>query len=504
MTPINIPVSLSRYMVNEAISGANFKQAVDIIKQYLKKNNIFVHDDMQNVSVDGTAYYGYYTFSVKNGTGAYFLWRMSNGVSEIDGIMFTKDGQKAYMDLTVGGRTKFDFGCDVNGVSLAKLLPFVADVLNRKIPMKEPQVRKWFKDNNLYESLTVPTGIFTINEAEDLDDIRRRINNLSTKIGEWRRKGKDVASLEQERDQLCQIRDELALQCRTNISVEAYGDIQEIEAQEEEFQMRATPEERFKDMEHYINMVLKGLQPSVLICGAPGVGKTYRVMQKVKASGRPYKVIKGKETPVAFYQDLFEFRHEGDILICDDADDVLTDETITNLIKAATDSSDERIVSYGTSKPPLMPMEQFECLPPEDQALCQVQEFKGGTIVFYPKSFTTEGSLIIITNRNAGQIDTAVRNRGLICDLAFTVEECLGLIKDIMPAIMPNKLSVEAKYKALSYLQALAEKKAKMEISIRSFTTVAKVYEDVDDDAQAERMIKEQMTLQSLRGGRKY
>ena len=503
MTPIKVQVDLSRYMVNEAVSNSNFAPAMETIKTYLKKNNVFTHDDMRDVTVGGTKYYGYYTFSIKNNTGAYFLWRMSDNSAEVTRVIFTKDGQKAYADLTVGGRTDFEFGCTVNGISLVKLLPFVVGVLNKKIAMNEKPVRKWFVNNNLYESLKQIEGS-PIYESDDINDIRRRINNLSTKIGEWRRKGKDVSELEAEREQLCRMRDEMALQISRGETVDVMGDMNEIEDQEDEFQRRATPEERFNDMEHYINMVLKGLQPSVLICGAPGVGKTYRVMQKVKASGRRYKVIKGKTTPLAFYMDLFEYHHDGDILVCDDADDVLTDETITNLIKAATDSSDERIVSYGTSKPPIMPMEQFEALSPEDQALCQLTEFHGGTIVFYPKSFETKGSMIIITNRSAGQIDTAVRNRGLVCDLAFTVEECLGLIKDIMPAIMPGKLSSEAKIKALEYLQALASAKSKMEISIRSFTTVAKVYEDVDDEGQAERMIREQMRLQSLRGGRKY
>ena len=501
MTQINVPVSLTRYMVNEAVSNANFSKAIGIIDSYLKKKNIFVHADIQDLSVEGTKYYGYYAFSIKNGTGAYFLWKMAGSSTEIDGIMFTSDGQRAYSDITLGGTTNFDFGCDVNGISLAKLLPFVVDVLNKKIPMKEKPVREWFSANNLYEDLIVNNALLL---EDELEDIKRRIGTLSVKISTGKKKGKDVSSFEKEREELQQRRDQLKLNCRTGVSISNDGDINEIAPQEEEFEERATPEERFADMEHYINMVIKGLQPSVLICGAPGVGKTYRVMKKVKASGLNYLVIKGKETAGAFYQDLFFYRHEDDIIICDDADDVLTDETITNLIKAATDSSDERIVSYGTSKPPAISADMFEQLPPEDQALCGEVEIRGGVIHTFPKSFEFEGKMIIITNRNAGQIDTAVRNRGLICDLAFTVEECLGLIKDIMPAIMPGKLSTDAKYKALKYLQNLADAKSKMEISIRSFTTVAKVYEDVDDEGQAERMIKEQMKLQSLRGGKRY
>lgn len=210
MTPIKVQVGLSRYMVNEAVSSASFAPAMETIKAYLKKNNIFTHDDMKDVSVEGTKYYGYYAFSVKNNTGVYFLWRMSNNAAEIDGLMFTKDGQKAYADLTIGGRTKFDFGCDVNGISLVKILPFVVDVLNKKLPMNEKPVRKWFADNNLYESLNSHNGVFVC-EAEDIEDVRRRINNLSTKIGEWKRKGKDVSELESEREQLCQMRDEMCI-----------------------------------------------------------------------------------------------------------------------------------------------------------------------------------------------------------------------------------------------------------------------------------------------------
>ena len=483
-------------MVTEAIANGSFQKATDLIKSYLKRHNLFVHDDMQDVSVEGVKYYGYYVFSVKNMTGAYFLWKMGGRSTELDGVMFTSDGAKAYNDLVMGGRTKFDFGCDVNGISLVKILPFVVDVLNKKTKMDEKQIRQWFTDNQLYESL---------NEAQDeLEEIRKRLQNLAVRISTGKKQGKDISRFEAERAELAKRRDELVLQVRTNVTVENPGDIGEVAAQEQEFEERATPEERFNDMEHYISMVLKGLQPSVLICGAPGLGKTYRVMQQVKAAGVNYKVIKGKETPVAFYIDLFHYKHEGDVLICDDADDVLTDDTITNLIKAATDSSDERIVSYGTSQPPLMSEAEFEMLPPEDQSLCDTRMSGGAAVHTYPKSFITEGSMIIITNKNAGQIDTAVRNRGLLCDLQFTVEECLGLIKDLMPHIMPTKLSIDAKYKALAYLTNLAEKKAKMDISIRSFTTAAKVYEDVDDDKQADRMIKEQMALQAARGGRRY
>ena len=32
-------------------------------------------------------------------------------------------------------------------------------------------------------------------------------------------------------------------------------------------------------------MVMQGIQPSLIICGAPGVGKTYKVKKQLKAGG---------------------------------------------------------------------------------------------------------------------------------------------------------------------------------------------------------------------------
>ena len=122
----------------------------------------------------------------------------------------------------------------------------------------------------------------------------------------------------------------------------------------------------------------------------------------------------------------------------------------------------------------------------------------------YPRHFTYNGGGIIITNFRAGQIDTAIRNRALIADLDFTTAEILDLVEAIKPHVMPGKLSEEAKDKALAYLRHLADSGADVEISIRSFTTCAIQYDSDSPEAAIERRIKEQMRLQSARGGKKY
>ena len=86
---------------------------------------------------------------------------------------------------------------------------------------------------------------------------------------------------------------------------------------------RKDPEQVFREMKHYINMVIKGMQNSLIICGAPGVGKTYNVKQQLKAAGyhegHNLCTIKGKCTPRVLYMTLMEYKSKGDIVLIDDA-----------------------------------------------------------------------------------------------------------------------------------------------------------------------------------------
>lgn len=493
-------------MISEGVSMSMFEKYISTIQSYITKYKLFMTKNPSNIVVDGKSYFYIYVFSIDKNNGCNIMWEVSGNHNYVHSLAFTKDHNKFYNTILNGGKFKFDVIAELKDMSLANLLPFIVKTLNdNKINTKDisSELYDLVRKYGMYENVDTDSPNM-ITEGE-LENLRKERNKLSVKIHYSKSHGHDVSELESRLEELRRLIAEKSYSVKGNVSANiSHGVFADVVKQEEEYLLKATPEERFSDMEHYISMVIKGLQPSLLICGAPGVGKTFRVMKAIKASGLNYKVIKGKETAMACYCDLFLYSREGDILIFDDADDVLENEVITNLLKAATDSSDERIVSYGTSKPPMMTQEEFMSLPLDLQNQCSIQEIKGGQVYFYPKNFETKGRVLIITNKNAGQIDTAVRNRGLVCDLAFTTEECLEIIEGLLPHIMPGKLSQPAKVKALDYLQNLANKGSKMEISIRSFTTVAKVYEDVDDESQAERMIREQMYLQSLRGGKKY
>lgn len=284
---------------------------------------------------------------------------------------------------------------------------------------------------------------------------------------------------------------ELKMAIKHNVSVVAEITAEEKELEEKFKEERESPEQVFKKMQGYVKMVIKGINPSVIICGAPGVGKTYKVKKQLKANnymeGHNLFTIKGKCTPRRLYLALYDYQEKGKILLIDDADALVgpnAPEDCINILKAALDSTadDEgRLISYGVSG--------------------KLLDDEGNEI---PKRFYYNGSVIIITNWNAGKLDTALRGRSYIQDINFTTDEVLEIIEKLMPELGDGKLSAQSKMKALTYLKELLARNAEMEVSIRTFNICANIFESVagdpdfnDDDAKS--MIKEQMKLQASR-----
>ena len=267
------------------------------------------------------------------------------------------------------------------------------------------------------------------------------------------------------------------------------------EAQEKINVERDDPKTAFKKMAVYIKSVIKGLQPGVILCGAPGVGKTYRVKQYLKASGynegHNLYTIKGTQSPRQLYIDMYNYKEAGKIIVIDDADALVgpkAPEVAINLLKAALDSTSDdegRLVAYKVTG--------------------DLVDEEGIPI---PKRHYYNGQMIIITNYSVGQLNSALKGRVFTQTLDFTSEQILEIIRDLMPNLDPHKLTMEAKQKAYDYLMRLAEEKTTMEINIRNFLSCARIYtlcegEDLSEK-DVEAMIKEQMVNQSMRGGKSF
>lgn len=486
----------------ESIRSRDIEKAITLMTSYLKKRKIYTIPVIDQMTIGGKPKLGVYVFN-ENDEGALFIWELAQS-AQVETVLFTKKFNEACVSAVQGGQHIFDVMVEAKGANTVQMLKLVESVLTGKTKMNEADIRAKIKDAQLFESVIASEHSKRITEEKDphIADLERKKANMYQRKRDAEKKGKDVSDLQAQYDEICKELAEARLSVQSNIPVDSKPDVDITKAQnffeEEE---RATPEERFADMRYYIYSVITGQSPLALLCGAPGVGKTYRVMQALKGTGkeqnRDFKILKGKITPSALYMTLHDFKEEGQILLMDDCDSVFKDQDAINLVKAAYDSSDERWVTWGIATPIPMSAEMAEMC---DDAVFDETKNRW----FYPKEFLYEGGGIIITNYSAGQIDTAIRNRAMICDLSFTVEEVLQLVRDIAPSIKPDIWTPEMKEEAMDYLETLHKKGAPVELSVRSFCTCLKVIASGAPEKAKKRMINEQMKLLYVRGGKKY
>lgn len=486
----------------ESIRSRDIEKAIGLMTSYLNKRKIYTIPMVHEMSIGGKRKLGVYVFNEK-GEGALFVWELAAS-AQVETVMFTKNFNEAYNAAYNKDQHTFDVMVDAKGANTVQMLKLVESVLTGKTAMTGAAIRAQIKDAQLFEHADGEVYNTPINEDKDphIAELERQRFNINQRIRNAKKKGTDYSHLEAQKAEIAAKLADARLSIRENIPVTSAPDA-EVEKMQDFFEdeERATPEERFEDMQNYIYSVIAGVRPLALLCGAPGVGKTFRVMKAIKGSGKQqnadYKLLKGKITPSALYTTLHDFKNEGQLLVMDDCDSVFKDPDAINLLKAAYDSADERWVTWGISSP--IPMSE------EMAHMCDDAVYNESKNRWeYPKEFLYEGGGIIITNFNAGSIDTAVRNRALICDLSFTVDEVLELIRGLAPKIKPDTLSVAAKEAALAYLEELAHKGAPCELSIRSFTLCAGLMMSDASEKAKRRMINEQMRLQFARGGRKY
>lgn len=137
--------------------------------------------------------------------------------------------------------------------------------------------------------------------------------------------------------------------------------------------------ERFEVLREMTEAAVAGDVRSMIVSGPGGLGKSYTV-DTTLASRDPnatsYTVVKGYVRAPGMYKLLYSHRACGQVLVMDDADSIFADDTSINLLKAACDSSERRVISY-LSEGSLIDEETAERL---------------------PKSFAFESTIIFITN----------------------------------------------------------------------------------------------------------
>src|SRR5210317_889344 len=207
------------------------------------------------------------------------------------------------------------------------------------------------------------------------------------------------------------------------------------------------PKVMFENLERLTKMVGRGIQPSLVITGMAGMGKTHVVKETLKNMGlkesTDFVHFKGRATAAGLFITLYE--NSDAVIVLDDCDSVFKDADAVNILKAALDSYDTRRISYLSSKP----------LKDEDG-------------IPVPRSFEFRGKIIFISNIEQSNLDEAIKSRSFVADISMNTTQMFTRIKQLLETMEP-RIPIAAKQKALEIMQELHGEFDGVDINLRSF-----------------------------------
>jgi hypothetical protein len=218
-------------------------------------------------------------------------------------------------------------------------------------------------------------------------------------------------------------------------------------------QSKFTINQRFGFLTDMVTMLAKGDQPSVVVTGPGGLGKSHTVTKALTKSGlkdmsilddfeigaevpkNAFVTIKGYSTPKGLYRTLYENRKST--IVFDDCDSVLKD---------AVYSYSKRIISWRADM--------------KDDEL--------------PQSFEFKGRVVFISNLSSSSLDQAILTRSMVVDLSMSAEQKIERMRHIATEddFMPD-FDKQFKTDALELIASLRDDVK--ELSLRTLIQVVKI-----------------------------
>ena len=232
-------------------------------------------------------------------------------------------------------------------------------------------------------------------------------------------------------------------------------------------------EERFDTMSEIVDATCQGAFHSVIVSGAPGVGKTFSVEKIVKKYAEEGEVtaefVSGIISPVHLYRLLHTNMAPNALIVLDDADNIFANEDSLNLMKAALDTKKERRINWRTNSPML-----------KEEGI--------------PNTFVFEGGMIFITNMDfQGIVDAekkisphmeALMSRAHYIDLMIHDRDHVALwvehmIRKENILVTEKELEKQQQEDVIQFIKA--NKDNMRELSIRSALKIADYVKTVPD-----------------------
>ncbi len=213
------------------------------------------------------------------------------------------------------------------------------------------------------------------------------------------------------------------------------------------------PAVMFSNLERLTKMVGRGIQPSLVLTGMAGVGKTHLVKDTLRQMGlkesSDFVHFKGRATAAGLFITLYQ--NSDKIVVLDDCDSVFKDDDAVNILKAALDSYDTRKISYISSKP--------------------LKDEWGNPV---PAHFEFTGRIIFISNISQSRLDEAIRSRSFVADISMNTTQMFQRMEQLMES-MERSIPLAAKQQALEIMKSLDAKYAGIEVNLRSFIKAARI-----------------------------
>lgn len=249
-----------------------------------------------------------------------------------------------------------------------------------------------------------------------------------------------------------------------------------IKAQKDDEYEIQNPKEIFEDLKTYVDMVVDGDLYALLLTGQPGVGKTFLVTHELQEKGLKRNVdyfkFSGKTTAAGMYMILY--KNNGKMIIFDDCDSVFKDENSVNVLKGALDTSKIREISWESS--------------------VQLKDENKRAV---PKTFDFTGKVIFISNMPKKKIDSAIRSRSFVLEVALSKNDMLARMWELLDTVeMPSGIPISSYNRnvAMTLIVKAASLSDKVDLNLRTLVKAILIVNKIVDSDVALRLIKQQCT----------
>jgi hypothetical protein len=225
--------------------------------------------------------------------------------------------------------------------------------------------------------------------------------------------------------------------------------------------------QRFEILNDMTRAAVDGVVRGLIVTGPPGIGKSFGVEKIVeqaevrkKIGGdvvkAKYGVEKGSASAIGLFMLLYQYSAPGSLLVLDDSDTILYDETSLNLLKAALDSGHKRKLAWRSESKAL-----------ENAGVPNEYEFKGSIIFITNLDFQN-------TRGKIGAHLEAIMSRCHYLDMGITDSHhkflrCKQIVRDGM--LNSYNFSDDAKAEVLDFIRN--NQKNLRELSLRMVKKVA-------------------------------